>query len=697
MLKIIRNLGFASDCQLCGNLVGRKILQDTSITDLIRSYDKSGCPFCLIVWAAITTFVDRKATNLLNRKLTLDILRGEKNDLFICPLATKLDFPDIDKFPIQIYISPVLRHAGNPLRTYIPALRRFGHASEYGSVDPKSAECVNTVQRWLKRCDLSHRECRPSRKPKLPHRVLDLRPLSSADLVKVRETDGEEGSYVALSHCWGGYQSCKLETTNIERRRQGIQVSEMPRNFRDAVYLTSKLGLKYLWIDSLCIVQDDKQDWEIQASRMTSIYRDSYLTIAASVAPNSTHGFLVPRTNAESHRSFELKGPDNQKLSLPFNQLCVRRSLHDRRQKWDATGKPDPLDSRLWALQERLMPTRVLSYRQQEMTWECKVAQGCECYGLEEEDFLYEVKTWERERYHELMDAARSEEKFSKNSLNDLYRWWHGGLQTVTTRSLTYDSDRLPAISGIARSLHEATGDKYLAGIWRQDVANGLRWHVNPWRQGKKRAETFVPETPRAPSWTWSSLIATIMMPGNQDNRTPRITVLSADVTPASINNPFGWTMDGYIELSGYLLAGRLKRDPSRGKTILNLADLPHPLAKWDIDVSEFRPDTVLVQTPLPSDVSRVAHAVHPARSNLSWEEENTAPELNCPVQCLLLNTADGDLLIDTSDLIVLGCSSRVPGAYERVGFVMARMKSPFKNTETKTIDGIDPVTLKLV
>ncbi|KAL9623800.1 MAG: hypothetical protein Q9160_002031 [Pyrenula sp. 1 TL-2023] len=530
----------------------------------------------------------------------------------------------------------------------------------------------------------------------------------SGNLPRLYETNRERGQYVALSHCWGGYQNCKTETTNIEQRRNGIELSQMPQNFSDAVFLTAKLGIRYLWIDSLCIIQDDKQDWESQAAQMTSIYRDSYLTVAASVAPNSPHGFLVPRTNAELHRGIVPTGPSGEKLPFPLDRIRVRRSLHDRRQKWLGTGNADPLDSRLWALQERLMPTRVLSYRHSEMTWECKTAQGCECYGLEEEDIDDEVQTWERELYHELIDGRSKAEKKKKRSdpshnNSDLFRWWYRGLQTVTSRSLTFDSDRLPAISGIAGSVQAATGDTYLAGIWKSDLPNSLRWHVSPWKRDKKMAETKVPEAYRAPSWAWSSITATIVTPGPRDNRTSRIKVIDARCTPASNNNPFGWTSDGYIDLEGYVFSGTVTRSPSSGsktpssQTVLRISDLPPPLEDLKIDTSDFRSDTILVEAKAPGTAEASKEDLTtPTRSNLSWYLDS-APALNCPVRCLLLNTSNGEAFSDASEFIVLGRSLRVSGAWERVGFVDVRMKSPFKDDLTNVIEGLELTRLRIV
>ena len=104
MLRAFRRLGVGSKCPLCGDLATRKILQKTSIDDLLDSYQSSGCLLCLLLWAGTIAFVDGTDTGLLSRALTFDIVRGDKNDLLFCPIAPKSDFPDSANFPIQFYL-----------------------------------------------------------------------------------------------------------------------------------------------------------------------------------------------------------------------------------------------------------------------------------------------------------------------------------------------------------------------------------------------------------------------------------------------------------------------------------------------------------------------------------------------------------------------------------------------------------------
>ena len=188
-----------------------------------------------------------------------------------------------------------------------------------------------------------------------------------------------------------------------------------------------------------------------------------------------------------------------------------------------------------------------------------------------------------------------------------------------------------------------------------------------------------------------------LSLPGRVTNRTARITVIDAQCIPATSNNPFGWTSDGYIELEGYVFPGKVARsslegEASSSQTKLVFSDIPSPLADLKIDTSDFRTDTILVeaQAPVPGEICRDASSLPTlTRSNFSWYLDS-APSFDSDVQCLLLNTSNGDAFADASDFILVGRSLRVPGAWERAGFVDVKMKSPFKDDLSNVIEGLE-------
>ena len=162
-------------------------------------------------------------------------------------------------------------------------------------VYPESDDATRTVRRWLDQCKY-HDEC--NREPdgiSLPTRVVDVGGFDGFEL-RLHETTGTAHMpYVALSHCWGSLKSCRLTSYNLQHYTKQILPSELPQTFKDAVRVTRLFGFRYLWIDSLCIIQDDRMDWEVESAKMSSIYNHAYLVVAASCAANAEAGFLHPR------------------------------------------------------------------------------------------------------------------------------------------------------------------------------------------------------------------------------------------------------------------------------------------------------------------------------------------------------------------------------------------------------------------
>ncbi|KAK5652173.1 hypothetical protein OQA88_10816 [Cercophora sp. LCS_1] len=148
------------------------------------------------------------------------------------------------------------------------------------------------LRSWIDNCKASHTECEAV-DPKLPKRVLDVGgPTDGGDIYLRPSLPSENGQYVALSHCWGDLPLAQTSATNLKERMAGIKLTSLPKSFQDAVTLTRSIGIRYLWIDSLCILQGDTTDWQVQSSNMANIYNKAYLVISASQAANSSQGFI---------------------------------------------------------------------------------------------------------------------------------------------------------------------------------------------------------------------------------------------------------------------------------------------------------------------------------------------------------------------------------------------------------------------
>jgi hypothetical protein len=201
------------------------------------------------------------------------------------------------------------------------------YPARFGSEDPEIAAIK--VRSWLEKCGTTHNLCQsyieigPSY---LPTRILEIEGSRKSRLY-VPSTPNVQGQYVCLSHCWG--ENVPLQTTESTLRAfqdPGIAWETLPLSFQHAVDLTYQIGLKYLWIDSLCILQDSLEDWRHVGSKMAQIYSKSYITLATTAARSVTE-LATNIQNAGSSQSSEksLRRKDAMRLAPQLNLLfaCI--------------------------------------------------------------------------------------------------------------------------------------------------------------------------------------------------------------------------------------------------------------------------------------------------------------------------------------------------------------------------------------
>ena len=217
----------------------------------------------------------------------------------------------------------------------------------------------------MSQCEIEHVQCRVGQHGDLPKRVICLGRDSSggSDRLHISKA-GENARYAALSYCWGGPQRLVASTKNIEELRQKVPYEKLPKTLQDAFAVARRLGFHYLWIDSLCILQDSDDDKIHQIAAMGKIYKNATIVIAAASATGVNDGFLEDREAEEQG--------DAPMVALPllledgsFGQLFVAHTVY----RW---SDQNPLSKRAWSFQESLLSARLLFYGQQELTWTCK-------------------------------------------------------------------------------------------------------------------------------------------------------------------------------------------------------------------------------------------------------------------------------------------------------------------------------------
>ncbi|KHE79613.1 HET-domain-containing protein [Neurospora crassa] len=306
------------------------------------------------------------------------------------------------------------------------------------------------------------------------------------------QKQGPAPQYMTLSHCWGPPEKRPIITirANLSVRMERISFAELPKTFQDAVVLTRKLGQQYLWIDSLCIIQDDETDWAREASTMAEIYTQSYCTLAALSSADSTAG-LRKKTQTDQSMLIDFSAKDGH--NEPFNVRLISspkvwNSDYDGWWVSEPTGTggetTSPLRYRAWALQEKELSTRVIHFGYCQLLWEC-----CELQATAQLPWYHVVRKRAR---------RRPQGRILPLSVRMSARWLKI-CEDYSSRSLTKETDKLIALSGIARSFQKYfPNDKYMGGMWSSHLPLALLWE--PTHSARDRYTTeYI-----APSWSWA-------------------------------------------------------------------------------------------------------------------------------------------------------------------------------------------------
>lgn len=240
-------------------------------------------------------------------------------------------------------------------------------------MNPGSSDSFKLMRHWVRCCETSH-DCGFTKAPDdMPSMLLDVYSLASEDTVKIIKVPATmKERYISLSYCWGA-EAQKL--MNLEKTRErlltGIRTEALDCSIRDAILVTRELGFKYLWVDALCILQDDNEAKAKEISRMAQIYGCSTFTIYASRASSVQESFLAERKPAgwdldEKYRQqvvFQFKAKlENEEVQETNIILIPELSAAEETQV-------EPLQKRAWTLQEFVLPTRRLSFGTHKTTW----------------------------------------------------------------------------------------------------------------------------------------------------------------------------------------------------------------------------------------------------------------------------------------------------------------------------------------
>ncbi|KAF7937604.1 uncharacterized protein EAE98_001918 [Botrytis deweyae] len=413
------------------------------------------------------------------------------------------------------------------------------------------------ASKWYSECLLKHTLCTTSLASKcvMPTRLLRIdEDEKYVRLVMTREEVVKDSHYSTLSHCWGNSDILKLTISNLESFKAGISLERLPKTFIEAIFVARKLSIPYIWIDSLCIIQDSVDDWQTESVSMEDVYGNSSLNIMAEASKNSHEGL----SRSRDPKMLELcpavqsnwEDADNDLLHI-FNKDI-----------WSDRLYTQPLLDRGWVLQERALSPRSLHFCDGELLWECREMACCETYPTG----LPEICKRENFKLRPLSGSDSYERKYLidgvKRTMKGIaYDRWVQWIHLYSQTHLTKDSDKLIAVSALAKCTRAVFDDVYVAGLWRSMFADQLVW----WGSHTSRPKDY-----RAPTWSWASVDGFVALPSIFPSNKYHIEIDEVRVTPVSGVDDTGSISDGYFRARGLLIRDKLvKEQGNRGTPFL--------------------------------------------------------------------------------------------------------------------------------
>jgi hypothetical protein len=426
---------------------------------------------------------------------------------------------------------------------------------------PTPETYAESIRRFQIDCETHHQSCVPRWKNTteyLPTRLLYVGPTSPSYLpilcepavdLHIPGLSDRRCNYIALSHCWGQKQIITTRKDNLKSHKLGIAWSALSLTFQEAITMTRALGIDFIWIDSLCIIQDDSSDWAFEAAQMASVYENSCLTLGATGSASGAGG-LFPRSRPQ------IKMHNASICGAPHDIYTWRlheHTLHPEG-RWN-TEASLPLTSRAWCFQERMLSKSFVHFTPAEIVWECLEHVTCECgnpEGSSNEPSSYSIPR--------LRDPTQGHgrEWHTSPGINA----WSKVVNRMSRKDITFERDRLPALSALAGEFH-MDSDTYLAGLWRRDLPLNLLWEVTS-GPSNRRPDPGPEPSCTPPTWSWVSVNTAGVRDQSDQNLIPRAEVVEAEVYP-NTSDPRGTVSGGHITLKGQIFPIRFSNE-TRGE-----------------------------------------------------------------------------------------------------------------------------------
>ncbi|KAI1411203.1 HET-domain-containing protein [Hypoxylon sp. FL1857] len=654
MATVINNL-FSSRCSVCIALITPPGFCTKG--SLQFSADRGRCMTCSLLWDA------------LSEKLDLDNPVIERIDSIggygFFNLVAGSAKPRFTAGSLWDHVSVTLALDGE---AHCPSTLNWLPILGKSPLSRTKGRDIKLIKDRIEDCRINHPKCPDFDDEELPTRVIDVGLGGQDPFLHVSR--GKKGRYLALSHRWGDPNSShkKLLTfqENLVAHCKRMPLAEFPKTFRDAIEVTRGLGIQYIWIDSICIVQNDTVDWEVEAGRMHSVYSNAFATIFADRATHSDDGLFQnekDRGTPRSVRVIEYKDGDSDTTTRVLVQTHIDSGTANF--ATDASElfcQADQCESQLtgrgWILQEECLSRRRIHFTETELKWKCPTTANCDC-GIATPPDMADPSI----NFTILESPHKGENQPWKTPT-----WlWQQLAEHYTSRSLTYETDRLVALAGIATKVARQRHD-YLAGMWRNQLNTSILWKAAGALSRCHRTTEYV-----APSWSWASVSGKIrFIPLSKETRFIW-NIVDAKCYSAGQNGDFGKVKSAYLKVRSKVVHVRVEERPQNMRKGIAQELWDSGDATWKIRGDEVRYLTVMpaqpslgVPPPLPTVLELDVQS--------DWDVLTSGSRVDFRVLCIaLVDTFWEGYAAERALCLLLKRSPKEHDSWERVCYVFLK------------------------
>lgn len=500
------------------------------------------------------------------------------------------------------------------------------------------------IKEWIRTCNESHSLCSAAIGTNsiwYPTRLLHINETSGQVniIITADVSMARGGRYMTLSHCWGTEQQpLRLLKTNMHELKKDIALHTLPKTFQDAILVAKKLHMGYLWIDSLCIIQDDKDDWRRESAMMHEVYANGFCNIAATAAENGSKGLFFQ----QDVRVLQPCLPHIPWLTKPGTVYELLDGDF-----WDYSVSFTPLNRRAWVCQERLLSLRNVHFGREQVLWECRELKAAEKFprGLPANTFSKNNLNFKQldpmiqgPPIYDKIDPEPQDKRFW------VYNKWQFVINSYSRGRLTKPEDKFTAISGIAERFRAILQDEYVVGMWRQYLPSQLLWY-------RQRGLPYLvrPKEYRAPSFSWMSLDGEVHGPINISNSNIFATILDVSIE----KDISGIVTGGYLTISTLMAVVKI-RTASFGSSYIAYVNNCRLSKNWYIYPDVSTADGNVEYEDLKDD---------------DTEDSDTKAWLGCKYYLHIEQEEDEQGVLDLAEGLILEYLPGTQGHYKRVGY----------------------------